>query len=148
MYVHAPAKILAEVGASICSKGDERPPHAPLTCSHHHRHHRLPLIETLPLWLTLRLPAYEGEEGWENNLELRRTEFWTRMEQCKPDWEGCRDATKEESCKVLQLVCIMYHTKPRHAAMCDEKCLVETSSGLFACLHSWIWKWNIGISCI
>lgn len=70
MYVFAPEESLAEVWANICSKGDERLPHAPLTRSHHYRHHRLPLIETLPLWLTLQLPANEGEEGWDNNLEL------------------------------------------------------------------------------
>lgn len=129
---------------------------SPLTCSHRYRHHRSRLIKALPPWLTLRLSAHEGEERAGTNANcvcsgLQKgggVELWTKSERCKPDWEGCRDATKKNSCKALQLVCIIYHNEPRLTGMCDEKYLVETSSGLSAHLHSGICKWNIGDSCI
>lgn len=127
---------------------------SPLTCSHHYDHHRSHLIKALPPWLTPRLPAHEREERGEQTWTVQRIaergggviELRTKRERCKPDWEGCWDATKN-SCKALQLVCIIYHTEPWLTGMCDEKCLVESSSGLSTRLHSGICKWNIGTSC-
>lgn len=126
----------------------ELPPphtHTPthLTSSHHYRHHRLHLIKDFPPWLTPRLPALLKTRGGavkqtrpvfaEDFVSRRQTggmEPQTTEGDAKPDWEGCRDATKGKSCKALQFICIIYHNEPRLTGMCGEKCLVGTSSGL------------------
>lgn len=131
--------------ASICFQSSPPHTHTPthLTSSHHYRHHRLHLIKDFPPWLTPRLPALLKTRGgavkqtWpvfaEDFVSRRQTggmEPQTKEGDAKPDWEGCRDATKGKSCKALQFICIIYHNEPRLTGMCGEKCLVGTSSGL------------------